>query len=74
MGYRALGPGGSSSLLCAVPFLIGLAATVMVTSGPPRPKDTAALLVSPASVGATKHTPDVTASVAATTAPAVVPR
>ena len=60
-------------MLCAVPFLTGLAA-VMVTSGPSRPNDTAALLVSPASVGATKPTTDGTASIAANTAPAVVPR
>ncbi len=74
MGYRAPLCGGSSPLLCPSRFLIGPAATLMVTSGPSRPDETAALLVSSASVMCPKPATDGTASIAVITAPAVVPR
>jgi len=61
------------SLLCALPFVIGLGATVVGTSGPSRPDDTAALFVSSASVVCTKLAADGTASVAAITALGEVP-
>ena len=61
------------SLLCALPFVIGLGATVVVTSGPAGPDDMAALLVSPASVRGPKSATDGTASIAAITGLAEVP-